>query len=103
MSAGLIRIAIAAVAFALGWFLDRRLKWSPTLQTCGGFWILQVVAIGTACNVFPLTNLSYDNIWFIQPVAAFVAGILFAEIKTFWRWLAVASTVLIALLQRVYV
>ena len=105
MSGAVIRIPLAAAAFAAGWALMKRSRWSPTLRDLYGFWGIQVVVLFgvLGANIYAFGvgggTVREVSMWVLMPVAAFLAGILFAEIKSDWRWLAVAFPALTMIVQ----
>jgi len=103
MDSILIRIGISAAMFGLGWLMDRRTSWRASMEDLYTFWMIQLFAFFTAleyCHgVFSTSpTATLVMLWVGQPVAAFFAGILLGEIKSFWRWLAPVVVILTAVL-----
>jgi len=106
VQAVLIRSLLAVAAFFEGWMLAKRSSWTPNLRDMYAFWVIQfaVFAITFGPRFSWSVEFYYRGfvLWIGQPGAALLAGILFANIKTAWRWLAVAfpvATVLVQLLD----
>lgn len=106
MQAVLIRSLLAATAFFAGRFLGKRSSWSLSLRDMYTFWVIQsaVLAITFGPRFSWSVEFYYRGfvLWIGQPGAAFLAGILFSNIKSVWRWLAVAfpaATILVQLID----
>jgi hypothetical protein len=106
VQAVLIRLLLAAMAFFAGWMMAKRSSWSSSLRDMYVFWVRQVAVLEITFG--PRFSWSVEFyyrgfvLWIGQPGAALLAGILFADIKSVWQWLAVAfpaATVLVQLLD----